>query len=106
MQALFSIFDNVTFLLLLVALGVFGIFTIKQKKVKSFQFQMSIVILVLIVSEVIDVLFDFDYVENNFLEHLGAIIHVAAMAGIALIFWGRFINSKKAQKNLTDDIQN
>ena len=105
MELLVSIFTNVTFLLLLGALVVFGILAAQQKKIKSFQFQMSIVLLVLIVSEVIDVLFDFNYIENHFLENLGSIIHVSAMTGIALIFWGRFVYSKKTQKSLVDEIQ-
>lgn len=105
MELLSSVFSNITFLLLLVAFVLFGILAIKQKRVKSFQSQISLVILVLIVSEVVDVLFDFNFVDNHFLEHLGAIIHVSAMAGIALIFWGRFAYYKKAQKNLVDEIQ-
>lgn len=105
MELLVSIFTNVTFLLLLGALVVFGILAAQQKRIKSFQFQMSIVLLVLIISEVIDVLFDFNYVENHFLEHLGSVIHVSAMTGIALIFWGRYVYSKKAQKSLVDEIQ-
>ncbi len=105
MELLVSIFTNVTFLLLLVALVVFGVLAAQQKRVKSFQFQMSIVLIMLIISEVIDVLFDFNYIESSFLEHLGSIIHVSAMTGIALIFWGRYVYSKKAQKSLVDEIQ-
>jgi hypothetical protein len=105
MELLVSIFTNVTFLLLLGSLVVFGILAAQQKRIKSFQFQMSIVLLVLIVSEVIDVLFDFNYIENPPLENLGSIIHVISMAGIALIFWGRLVYSKKAQKSLVDEIQ-
>jgi hypothetical protein len=105
MELLVSIFTNITFLLLLGALVVFGVLAAQKKIIKSFQFQMSIVLLVLIVSEVIDVLFDFNYVENPFLEQIGSIIHVSAMAGIALVFWGRFVYSRKAQKSLVDEIQ-
>ena len=105
MELLGLIFTNVTFLLLVGGLVVFGILAAQQKRIKSFQFQMSIILLVLIVSEVIDVLSDFDYIENHVLEHVGSIIHVSAMAGIALIFWGRYIYSIKAQKSLVDEIK-
>jgi len=104
MELLVLIFTNVTILFLLVAYVVFGILALQHKKIKSFQFQMSIVLLVLIFSEMIDVLFDFNYIQNPFFEHLSSTIHVIAMAGIAIIFWGRFVHAKKTQKNLVDEI--
>jgi len=104
-ELLISIFTNLTILLLLGAFTVFSILALQHKKIKSFQFQMSMVLLVLIVSEIIDVLFDFNYIQNPFLEHLGSTIHVISMAGIALIFWGRFVHAKKTQTSLVDEIQ-
>jgi hypothetical protein len=98
------IFTNITILLLLVAFTIFGILALQHKKIKSFQFQMSIVLLVLIFSEMVDVLFDFNYIQNPFLEHLSSTIHVIAMAGIAVIFWGRYVHAKNTQKNLVDVI--
>ena len=104
-ELLVSIFTNITILLLLGAFGVFGILALQHKKIKSFQFQMSVILLILIVSEIIDAFFDFNYIQNHFLEYLGSIIHVISMAGIALIFWGRFVHAKKIQKSLVDEIQ-
>jgi len=104
-ELLVSIFTNVTILLLLGAFAVFGILALQHKKIKSFQFQMSMVLLVLIVSEIIDAFFDFNYIQNHSLEHVGSIIHVISMAGIAIIFWGRFVHAKKSQTRLVDEIQ-
>ena len=104
-ELLVLIFTNVTLLLLLGAFVIFGILALQHKKIKSFQFQMSIVLLVLIFSEVIDVLFDFNYIQNHMLEHVSSIIHVSSMAGVALIFWGRFVHAKKSQTKLVDEVQ-
>jgi len=104
-ELLVSIFTNVTILLLLGAFAVFGILALQHKKIKRFQFQMSMVLLVLIISEIIDAFFDYNYIQNHFLEHLGSVIHVISMAGIALIFWGRFVHAKRTQKSLVDEIQ-
>ncbi len=98
------IFSNVTFLLLLATLTIFGILAIQHRKIKSFQFQISMVLTILIISEIIDVMFDFEYIENPLLENLGSSIHVISMAGIALVFWARFYRSVKARKKFVDDI--
>jgi len=104
MELLVLMFSNVTFLLLLAALVIFGILTLQYKKIKSFQFQISMVLVILIISEIIDVMFDFEYLENPWLENLGSYIHVISMAGIALVFWARFYHSVKARKEFVDDV--
>lgn len=103
-EFLVLVFSNVTFLLLLVALGIFGILALQHKKIKSFQFQISMVLTILIISEIIDVMFDFEYIENHFLENFGSFIHIISMAGIALVFWARFYHSVKARKKFVDDM--
>ena len=104
MESLVSIFTNVTFLLLLSTLAVFGILALQYRKFKSFQFQIFLVLLALIVSEMIDVMFDFDYLENPLLENLGSVIHVISMTGIALVFWARFYHSVRNRKKFADEV--
>jgi ethanolamine transporter EutH len=103
-ESLVLIFSNITFLLLLAALVIFGILTLQYRKIKSFQFQISIVLTILIASEIIDVMFDFEYIENPILENLGSFIHVISMVGIALVFWARFYHSVKTRKKFVDEI--
>lgn len=92
-------------LILFGALVVFGVLTLKHMQIKSFQFQISLVLIVLIISEVIDVLFDFNYVGNHSLEHFSSILHVSAMGGVALIFWGRFVHAQKTRTKFVDNTQ-
>jgi len=103
-ESLILIFSNITFLLLLAALVIFGILTLQYRKIKSFQFQIFMVLVVLIISEIIDVMFDFDYLENSLLENLGSFIHVISMAGIALVFWARFYHSVRTRKKFVDEM--
>ena len=103
-ESLILIFMNITFLLLLAALVVFGILALQYRKIKSFQFQIFMVLVVLIISEIIDVMFDFDYLENSLLENLGSFIHVISMAGITLVFWARFYHSVRTRKKFVDEM--
>jgi len=103
-ESLILIFTNITFLLLLAALVIFGILTLQYRKIKSFQFQIFMVLVILIISEMIDVMFDFDYLENSLLENLGSFIHVISMAGIALVFWARFYHSIRTRKKFVDEM--
>ena len=89
-------------LILFAALIVFGALTLKYREIKSFQLQISLVLIVLICSEVIDVLFDFNYIVNHSLEHFCSYFHIAAMAGMALVFWGRFIHAQKTRTKFVD----
>ncbi len=104
-ESLTMIFANITFLLLLAALTIFGTITLQKRKIKSFQFQISMVLTVLIISEIVEAMFDFGYFENPFLDNLGSFVHVISMAGIALVFWARFYHSVKSRKKFVDDTQ-
>ena len=104
MVDLVAIFTNVTIILLFTGLGVFGATSLKYRSIKSFHFQLSMVFIALIIGEIIDVLFDFEYVENPLLESIGSMVHVSAMAGIAIVFWARFVHAQKTRTKLVDEI--
>jgi len=54
---------DLTLILLLIAMGIFGILTIKSRNLKSFQFHVSVIIIIWIVGEVIGILNDMNIIE-------------------------------------------
>ena len=101
---LFSI-DNTTLALLSVAIIIFSLLAAKSKNIKSFQFQISLFIIIWIIGEIADVLQDANIIEFSNLENVGLEIHLASMAFFALMLWLRFYLSKRSGRKLIEDIK-
>jgi bacteriorhodopsin len=90
--------------LLIIALGVFVWLTARSKNVRSFQFQISIFIVIWVVGEIVDLLRE----EGTRLfsdSEIGVYIHVLTMAVFSAMIWIRFIMSEKRGKKLADSIE-
>jgi len=98
--------NDLTLGLLIVAFVVFGILAIKSHSIRSFQFQISIFILIWIVGEVLHV---FDYsglLPYPDLAILAPMIHTISMILISLIFLIRYIYFRLDEKRFIDNIEN
>ena len=93
-----------TLILLIVALGIFGGIALQSRNVKSFQFHMSIFIMLWIIGEVIGIFVKAEIVDLGILESVGHQIHLVSMAVIGIIFWLRFYYAKKEGKKFIDEI--
>ncbi len=96
--------SNITLILLVIALGIFGGLALQTRGIKNFQFHMSIFIMIWIVSELVGVLAKNDIVNISVYEDVGNQIHLASMAAISIIFWLRFYYSNKAGRKFIDEI--
>jgi len=106
-EQIIAIFSNINIILLICSLVIFSILCKQSAILRSFQYQMSIAVMVLIGSEIIETLADSEFItsefiENYFSEDLSHLIHVVAMAGIALIFWYRYVYAEKTRKTLVE----
>jgi len=106
-EQIIAIFSNINIVLLICSLVIFSILCKQSERVRSFQFQMSITVMVLIGSEIIEVLVDSEFItsefiENYFSEDLSHLIHVVSMAGVALMFWYRYVYAEKTRKTLVE----
>lgn len=95
------LFDSSILVLLSIAMGIFILLAIKSKNIRSFQFQVSVFIMIWIGGEMVEFLqsngiFDF------FDEGLGMKVHLASMLFLSIMLWGRFYMSKKAGKTMIE----
>jgi hypothetical protein len=104
-DALISSFGSLTLVLLVIALGVFVWLTARSRNIKSFQFQISIFILIWITGEVIDLLGEEGVIQLFSTSEIGIYVHVLAMAMFSGMIWIRFYLSEKTGKRIADALQ-
>ncbi|MDX1373903.1 MAG: hypothetical protein R3321_15615 [Nitrososphaeraceae archaeon] len=93
--------EKSTILLLLVALGLFGSIALMKRNYKSFQTSISIFIIFWLIGEI----FKYFSVSDNHLYYtIGAVIHLLAMIGFALMIWFRFYKAKKTGKTISETL--
>jgi bacteriorhodopsin len=91
--------------LLLIALGIFAWLTTRSRNIKSFQFQISIFILIWMIGEIVDLLGEEGVVELFSTSEIGVYVHVLAMAMFSAMLWIRFYLSEKSGKRIADALQ-
>jgi len=90
-----------TIVLLFVSLGIFGWLATKSHNIRTFQFQISIFIIIWIVGEIVNIVI-INKTEHPIID-LGPQIHLAAMVLFAVLLWARFYYSRRAGKKIVDD---
>lgn len=99
------IMSNITIILLLVALGIFVWLAARSKNVRSFQFQMSIFLVVWILGEITGNLQDSGIVIFTALQRdIGLEIHTASMIFFSVLLWLRFFYSERSGKKTVEDL--
>ena len=101
----FSSFGSLTLILLVIALGIFACLTARSRNIKSFQFQISVFILIWIIAEIIDLLGEEGVIELFSTSDIGMYVHVLAMAMFSAMIWIRFYLSDKSGKRMADALQ-
>jgi hypothetical protein len=98
---LFSVMGSITFDLLIVALSIFAWLTIRSMNIRTFQFQISVLLIIWIIGEIVDLLQRenlFSFLSND----AGMKIHLLAMAIFSGMLWTRFYLSVKSGKKIKD----
>jgi hypothetical protein len=98
------VFGDVTFVLLLVAIGIFGSLAVQSKSVTSFQFQIAMILIVWIVGEIVEVSGEMGLIHLESFEELPSVIHMIAMIMISIVFWLRFYYAKRSGKKFVDEL--
>jgi hypothetical protein len=99
------IMSNITIILLLVALGIFVWLAARSKNVRSFQFQVSIFLVVWILGEITGNLQDSGIVILTALQgDIGLEIHTASMIFFSVLLWLRFFYSERSGKKTVEDL--
>ena len=96
--------NYITIILLLVALGLFVWLAMRSKNIRSFQFQMSIFLVIWILGEIGDTLQDNGIVIFSVLQgNVGLQIHVISMIFFSIILWLRFYYSERGSKMMVEE---
>jgi hypothetical protein len=99
------IMSNITIILLLVALGMFVWLVARSKSIRSFQFQMSIFLVVWILGEIAGSLQDSGIIVFTALQgDIGLEIHVVSMVFFSLMLWLRFYYSERSGKKMIEGL--
>jgi hypothetical protein len=99
------IMSNITVILLLVALGMFVLLVARSKTIRSFQFQMSIFLVVWILGEIADSLQDSGIIVFTALQgDIGLEIHVVSMIFFSIMLWLRFYYSERSGKRMIEGL--
>jgi len=97
--------NNITIILLLIALGIFVWQVSRSKSIRSFQFQISIFLVVWILGEIVGNLEDNGIILFPVLQgNLGLEIHVVSMVLFGLMLWLRFYYSERSGKRMIEDV--
>ena len=97
--------NNITIILLLIALGIFVWQISQSKSIRSFQFQISIFLVVWILGEIVGNLEDNGIIVFPALQrNIGLEIHVVSMVLFGLMLWLRFYYSKRSGTKMIEDV--
>jgi hypothetical protein len=101
----FLIIMSNTAILLLIALGIFVWLAARSKSVRSFQFQMSIFLVVWILGEIAGSLQDSGIIVFTSLQgDVGLEIHTVSMAFFSIMLWFRFYYSERSGKKMIESL--
>jgi hypothetical protein len=99
------IMNNITVILLLVALGIFVWLVARSKSIRSFQFQMSIFLVVWILGEIAGSLQNSGIIVFTALQgDIGLEIHVVSMIFFSIMLWLRFYYSERSGKKMIEGL--
>ena len=97
--------NNITIILLLIALGIFVWQATRSKSIRSFQFQVSVFLVVWILGEIVGILEDTGIIVFPALQgNLGLEIHVISMVFFSFMLWLRFYYSERSGKRIIEDV--
>jgi len=100
----FTLLSEFGLILLFIAIGIFGSLVIQSKSLKSFQFQISLIIIIWILGEIIDISDDVGILSLDEFASLPYLIHMSAMILLGIVFWLRYYFAKRQGKTLVDDL--
>ena len=96
--------NNITIILLLIALAIFVWQAARSKSIRSFQFQISIFLVIWILGEIVGSLEDNGIIVFPALQgNIGLEIHVVSMVLFGLMLWLRFYYSERNGKKMIED---
>jgi hypothetical protein len=89
---LFSM-GGVTLIILFMSLAIFGWRTVRNRNIRSFEFQITVFIVVYIIGEIIE---DYKIPSLFSLPYIGSQIHIVSAVLLAIMLWLRLYSVRKS----------
>ena len=103
---LLILMNSITTMLLLIALGMFVWLAVRSKNIKTFQFQISLFIIIWISGEISGILQDSGIIVLSPVQgDIGLEIHVVSMVFFSMMLWLRYYYSERSGKKMIEDIR-
>ncbi|MGH9997016.1 MAG: hypothetical protein ACRD7F_03320 [Nitrososphaeraceae archaeon] len=103
-----SVASVLTIILLFIALSIFIWLAVRSRGITTFQFQISIFIVIWILGEMVGVLQEYQMAILspffNWLPDISLQIHLSSMIFLSVMLWIRFYHLERRQKKLIDDL--
>ncbi|HMH11101.1 MAG TPA: hypothetical protein VK553_10345 [Candidatus Nitrosopolaris rasttigaisensis] len=90
---------GVTLIILFMSLAIFGWLTVRDRKIRSFEFQITVFIVVYIIGEIIE---DYKIPSLSSIPYLGSQIHIVSAVLLAIILWLRLYSVRKSGKMIDE----
>ena len=98
--------NSITTMLLLIALGIFVWLAVRSKNVRTFQFQISIFLIIWISGEIAGILQESGIIVLSIVQgDIGLEIHVVSMVFLSMMLWLRYYYSERSGKKMIEDIK-
>jgi hypothetical protein len=95
--------NSLTIILLFAALGFFvWIVATQSKKIRSFQFQLSIFIVIWVAGDLLNVLNGNGIVSFQSLSYIGEVVHVISMFFLSVMLWLRYYSSERSTTKMVE----
>ena len=91
---LFSM-GGIALIILFMSLAIFGWLTVRNRNIRSFEFQITVFIIVYIIGEIIE---DYKIPSLSSIPYLGSQIHIVSAVLLAIIVWLRLYSVRKSGK--------
>ena len=90
---------GVTLIILFMSLAIFGWLTVRNRNIRSFEFQITVFIVVYIIGEIIE---DYKIPSLSSIPYLGSQIHIVSAVLLAIILWLRLYSVRKSGKMIDE----
>ncbi|MDQ6865450.1 MAG: hypothetical protein M3044_16690 [Thermoproteota archaeon] len=90
---------GVTLIILFMSLAIFGWITVRNRNIRSFEFQITVFIVVYIIGEIIE---DYKIPSLSSIPYLGSQIHIVSAVLLAIILWLRLYSVRKSGKMIDE----
>ncbi len=93
---------GLTLIILFMSLAIFGWLAVRYRNIKSFEFQISLFIIVYIVGEILE---DYKIPSLSTMPYIGSQIHIVSAVFLAIILWLRLYSVRKSGRKMIDKLE-